>query len=1339
MQTKNVNVQSPSTVSKNEKNAAVAAMTSNGSLMNGGHRMNGTGGGGGGGPAGEGGTNPSSSPYQPLPVTSSTYLQMGSPYLPVPVSSSAKNQSPYQHLPSVTSPAYQPMNGGQNLTSSVYQPMNGGQIMTSSASLPYQPPPLPPRVGPRHKESPMPPGNVVSVYKPVPPPKPFSGSPVSNNNNNNNSNSNSSSSGGSGGSSESQQDSRRQEQQETAASLREQLASVAGSTLQTGLPPLLPHILVTDQGHFHTHSAKFPIETKEAPGTTFSNATSHSSWHPPPPRPPPGPALISGSSTLGRGLRGVSGLAGMGMAKGSTLPRSTTAPTTHARPSVATHATNGVGGGGGGGGERDHLLSTERHIRFSDGIDNPGLVDEHTHMQSYRTQGGGGNGGGGGGGGGGNMANGGGAPRPPSGIPPEGTLAGVLPSQAQQRPFDSPFLSRPYRTSTHQYHPPTSQHLPGPSHLPPVSSHGLVSSQYHPPGTQHLPLSSAQVGAFNRETWTRNSQGQLAGLVELHPPQGHIHLNGHAPQHHHTPTSAPTFPHNGVAHHHHAHPHAHPQPNNHVEGAHTHPAPQHSHAGEGADDESSERREEARKEDKWGSLTRGLAARKYQNFKEKLSNKFSKSEKPEDRPGSQGEAQGRNGTSSQGSSTQEGSSVPSSSAPGARQELGGQPAAAALDGGRAAKLNTSFRKAMHQSSGKEAMAGEAALNGPQEQNSGGGQQVSGGVGGGLPPHYPRPAASRPPAALPPQSSPPLGRPPEHMGRGLANRRSGSYHHLAHLRQEAPTWRPHHYSADNLAEGHALPSDHTYSGPAAGAGRGQPAGGEGSGGSGGGSDSGRGTAGSGGEGRPVNALDTSLDSAASQRHAGQGHSSGNDSEWVDVTDTELQRIMKLGAEGKGGGRNGGGGGVAGRESLAATPPLPPLSPEGSPASSPARHRKHSLSYSTSGLNKPDLLEAAGRRRGGPGGQESTQSTPRREGGSQGTHGHGSSKVSSGGGSGGAHKGSVPPMGVGWPHRKEDVRQRSASFDSHRHKNRINLDPGVGDLEAGEMTSTTDALDLDSMLDGATEATTDDEALSAYDPDVHLIRKQLEGLEGMYSEVLKLLGGGGRRGGRALLGGGGDLKTSRRRMHGSLSSLPSSVMSSRPGKDRRKVIDDRVRRTARDSGSKNIHKRFQRLESHVVTLARSVAHLSSEMRTQHLMFQEIESVRAEVAALRNGGGGGSGGGGVAGGGGGFPAKVGGHVSWESFRAGIPGLSNPGRVKKLTQFFGDEPPLVRIFLRKLGYEKYAPLFEQEKIGMLELPYLTEERLHKIGIPMGPRLRILQEAQGPIRKEGNLSVYVV
>lgn len=37
-----------------------------------------------------------------------------------------------------------------------------------------------------------------------------------------------------------------------------------------------------------------------------------------------------------------------------------------------------------------------------------------------------------------------------------------------------------------------------------------------------------------------------------------------------------------------------------------------------------------------------------------------------------------------------------------------------------------------------------------------------------------------------------------------------------------------------------------------------------------------------------------------------------------------------------------------------------------------------------------------------------------------------------------------------------------------------------------------------------------------------------------------------------------------MHGSLSSLPSSIMSSRPGRDKRRVIDDRVRKGGRDNG-------------------------------------------------------------------------------------------------------------------------------------------------------------------------------
>lgn len=87
---------------------------------------------------------------------------------------------------------------------------------------------------------------------------------------------------------------------------------------------------------------------------------------------------------------------------------------------------------------------------------------------------------------------------------------------------------------------------------------------------------------------------------------------------------------------------------------------------------------------------------------------------------------------------------------------------------------------------------------------------------------------------------------------------------------------------------------------------------------------------------------------------------------------------------------------------------------------------------------------------------------------------------------------------------------------------------------------------------------------------------------------------------------------RRRHGSLSSLPSSSVSSRPirdrkrNDDRRKVRDIKVSLLIRSCikcplhevittfifshifhRKKGINKRFQRLESHVVTLARSVS--------------------------------------------------------------------------------------------------------------------------------------------------------
>ena len=54
----------------------------------------------------------------------------------------------------------------------------------------------------------------------------------------------------------------------------------------------------------------------------------------------------------------------------------------------------------------------------------------------------------------------------------------------------------------------------------------------------------------------------------------------------------------------------------------------------------------------------------------------------------------------------------------------------------------------------------------------------------------------------------------------------------------------------------------------------------------------------------------------------------------------------------------------------------------------------------------------------------------------------------------------------------------------------------------------------------------------------------------------------------------------------------------------------------------------------------------------------------------------------------------------------------------------------------QKYASAFEKERVGMVELPYLSEERLQKMGVPLGPRLRILQEARISVCKD---PVYVV
>ncbi|KAL1506841.1 hypothetical protein ABEB36_006129 [Hypothenemus hampei] len=307
-------------------------------------------------------------------------------------------------------------------------------------------------------------------------------------------------------------------------------------------------------------------------------------------------------------------------------------------------------------------------------------------------------------------------------------------------------------------------------------------------------------------------------------------------------------------------------------------------------------------------------------------------------------------------------------------------------------------------------------------------------------------------------------------------------------------------------------------------------------------------------------------------------------------------------------------------------------------------------------------------------------------------------------------------------KGKIHPRESIYDEgpkgNRHLKKIDYNMAlrgkqIFGLDSTDLTSTTTrSLDLESILDGQSDS---DANLSV--ADTRAIRKQLEGLENMYSEVLKFLGVNKRLSGNRYQPS--DPRIHKKR-HGSMSSLPSSSVSSvrRERRYVRGLSEDRRRGRVEP---RTTARRFQRLESHVVTLARSVAHLSSEMRTQHLVIQEIESVRQEVAALRaqtN------------------MINIRSQSSRPVINSELPTLANPTRVKKLTKFFGDEPPLLRLFLRKLGYEKYANVFENEKIGMVELPYLSEDRLQKMGVPLGPRLRILQEAQISVYKDNTLCI---
>jgi len=119
---------------------------------------------------------------------------------------------------------------------------------------------------------------------------------------------------------------------------------------------------------------------------------------------------------------------------------------------------------------------------------------------------------------------------------------------------------------------------------------------------------------------------------------------------------------------------------------------------------------------------------------------------------------------------------------------------------------------------------------------------------------------------------------------------------------------------------------------------------------------------------------------------------------------------------------------------------------------------------------------------------------------------------------------------------------------------------------------------------------------------------------------------------------------------------------------------------------MNKRFNRLEAHVVTLARSVAHLSSELHMQDALRAELEEIRKDLKQLKKErhqhqspeGANIPGTGLMAG------LLSAGHADsrrlteFEKFRGWIPSLTNPKRVKKLAKyvFFNICHPFVSLF---------------------------------------------------------------
>ncbi|KAF8390346.1 hypothetical protein HHK36_024871 [Tetracentron sinense] len=69
----------------------------------------------------------------------------------------------------------------------------------------------------------------------------------------------------------------------------------------------------------------------------------------------------------------------------------------------------------------------------------------------------------------------------------------------------------------------------------------------------------------------------------------------------------------------------------------------------------------------------------------------------------------------------------------------------------------------------------------------------------------------------------------------------------------------------------------------------------------------------------------------------------------------------------------------------------------------------------------------------------------------------------------------------------------------------------------------------------------------------------------------------------------------------------------------------------------------------------------------------------------------------------------------------LPPPSGIEQKSSYMGEEPLTVASLLYSLGLQKYAILFQAEEVDMTALQQMGDNDLKELGIPMGPRKKIL------------------